>query len=141
MCRFPRGFVGAIILSHALIACSQPETRLPSAFEHRPDVTLSTGVVLTDVAVDKSTDELKDSQQPRIIYYHYKTPSTRCVEILAEVKELWQTTVRPEAEATGAVQVTMWPESKAGRDRDYTQRRVEGGWKPNYDAECPPGSK
>jgi hypothetical protein len=37
------------------------------------------------------------------------------------------------------VQVTMWPESKTGYNRDYTRRRVEGVWKANYDAECPPG--
>ena len=136
-CRLARGFVGAVILSHALIGCSQPDTRSSSAFEYRPDVILATGVVLTDVAVNRSTD--KRSPQQTVIYYHYKTPSNRCVEILAEVSELWEKTLRPEAEATGAVQVTMWPESKTGYNRDYTRRRVEGGWKANYDAECPPG--
>jgi hypothetical protein len=129
--------VGAVILSHALIGCSQPDTRSSSAFEYRPDVILATGVVLTDVAVNRSTD--KKSPQETVVYYHYKTPSNRCVEILAEVSELWEKTLRPEAEATGAVQVTMWPESKTGYNRDYTRRRVEGVWKANYDAECPPG--
>jgi hypothetical protein len=134
--RIARGFVGAVILSHALIGCSQPDTRASAALEHRPDVTLATGVVLTEVAVNRSTD--KSSPQQTVIHYYYKTPSTRCVDILAEVSELWEKTLRPEAEATGAVQVTMWPES-TGYNRDYTRRRGEGGWKANYDAECPPG--
>jgi hypothetical protein len=94
-------------------------------------------VVLTDVAVNRSTD--KRSPQQTVIHCYYTTPSTRCVEILAEVRELWEKTLRPEAETAGAVQVTIWPESKGGSDRDYTQRRAEGAWKANYDAECPPG--
>jgi hypothetical protein len=125
-----------VILSQVLIGCSQPDTRSSSAFEHRPDVILATGVVLTDVAVKRSTD--KRSSRQTVIDYFYNTPSTRCVEILAEVSELWEKTLRPEAEATDAVQVTMWPES-TGYNRDYTRRRFEGGWKANYDAECPPG--
>ena len=94
--------------------------------------------MLTGIKVD--TDVLDKPKGQTEINFFYQTPSTRCVDILAEVKELWATTLRPEAEATGAVRVTMWPES-ASRDRTYTQDKIAGGWKANYDDECPPGAK
>lgn len=134
--RLPYRFVWTVVLL-ATTGCSQPPTGEPvGRSERRPDVTLTSGVVLTGVTVDR--DELDHSQKRTVIDFFYHTPSTRCVDILAEVKELWASTLRPEAEAIGAVRVTMWPES-ASRDRTYTQDRVAGGWKANYDDECPPG--
>jgi len=134
--RLPCRFMWSLVLLAAAAGCSQPPTgELADRSERRPDVTLSSGVVLTGVTVAR--DELDQSHKQTVIHFFYHTPSTQCVDILAEVKELWASTLRPEAEAIGAVRVTMWPES-ASRDRTYTQDRVAGGWKANYDDECPP---
>jgi hypothetical protein len=92
--------------------------------------------VLTGVTVE--IDKLNKPKDQTAMHVFYNTPSTRCVDILAEVKELWAVTIRPEAEASGVVRVTMWPDSPS-RDRTYTQERIAGGWKANYDDECPPG--
>ena len=85
--------------------------------DQRRDVPLREGIArevsLSDVVAGKMQVEYRSSQSVK-----------ECLRIQAEVRELWDSYLKSEAERSGAVEVFIWPEDESRTARSYKYSRA-----------------